>query len=256
MKQLILHAAICLSLTSCFKTEETFEIKQDNTGTYSLNMNMDGMLSQLKSMASMSGQEMPENIPAGDTAIAMKSFTDTASALTDDEKKLLSRGTFYLHADEDKDELSFKFVLPFDNLQQMIYLKQNAFKLMGKLKPQGDAMPGMDMGSDNPLGNMDNMNPMQNAFSFSAENNIISNKLTDTANLSNLSAGENFQMIKTMLTMMGDMTNTVTFILPSPVKKYSGPESKLSDDKKTITFITSLSDQLDKPSAGEYSVEY
>ena len=259
MKRVFAFAIISMAFTSCLKTEETFEIKQDNSGTYTFSMNMDGMLSQLKSMGSAAGQAMPDNIPTADSTIYLKTYTDTASSLSDEEKKLLSRATAHIHVNDEKDEFSIKLNMPFDNMQQMVYLKQNAFKLMDKLKPSDDAMQGMNlpgMGADNPMGGDGNMNPLSNAFSFSAENNVISNKITDTASVSKLADDSNLQMLKMMLTMMGDATNTVTFILPSPVKKYSGPQSKLSDDKKTITFITSLSDELDKPSSAEYSVEY
>jgi hypothetical protein len=44
--------------------------------------------------------------------------------------------------------------------------------------------------------------------------------------------------------------------LPSPVKKLNGAKGVLSDDKKTITYKSGLTDMISHPEEMEYEIEY
>ncbi len=59
-----------------------------------------------------------------------------------------------------------------------------------------------------------------------------------------------------MSAMMGDMNYKTVFVLPRPVKKYTGNNASIFADKKTVTFKTTLTDLLNRPAAEEYEVEY
>ena len=122
---------------------------------------------------------------------------------------------------------------------------------------EGKSMfPGMGSGMDG-MGAGNVMNPSQDAFTFLIDDHNISNKAKDTALLKQAFASDSLQMIKQMIPFIGDFNYKTTFVLPAPIKKYSGgSETILSDDKKTITFVNSLSGLLEKPASMEYSVEY
>jgi len=64
------------------------------------------------------------------------------------------------------------------------------------------------------------------------------------------------QMMQQMSLIMGEMSYKTIIELPKPVKKYTGNQSILSNDKKTVTFLSTFTDMLNKPEAAAYSVEY
>ncbi|MEP6845503.1 MAG: hypothetical protein ABI861_05845, partial [Panacibacter sp.] len=166
------------------------------------------------------------------------------------------------------EEIKAEFEVPFTDMQQLLYLKQHMFEMISKLKPEqsldgGDdgqsLFPGMGNGAGAPgmSGAGKLLNPAQDGFTFSIEHRVISNKINDKEGSAAAFASDSMQMIKQMIPFIGDFNYKTTFILPSPVKKFSGgAESKLSDDKKTISFMNSLSGVLEKPESLEYSVEY
>jgi hypothetical protein len=45
-------------------------------------------------------------------------------------------------------------------------------------------------------------------------------------------------------------------VLPKVVKKYDGPGSSISTDKKTLTFETTLTEMMEHPEKVSYIVEY
>ncbi|HRI20563.1 MAG TPA: hypothetical protein PLA68_06395 [Panacibacter sp.] len=264
MKKLIAIIIVSLNifLVSCLDTEEKITIKADNTGTYQLTMDMGGMMSQLKAFKPDEAETFEQN---KDTIILFKSFTDTATALSAEEKAMLEKGFMHIVMNSEKDDMSMAFEVPFKNMQQLLYLKQHMFEMISKMQPEKKLMCGEDNGDNMPNalagktpdpGNL--LNPAQQAFSFNIDKNVISNKLTDKdAIQKSLGSDSSMQMIMQMVPFMGDFNYKTTFILPSPVKHYSGgSESKLSDDKKTITFTSSLTGLMDKPESFEYSVEY
>ena len=260
MKKIIavIIVSLGISLVSCLDTEEKITVKEDNSGIYQLTMGI-GNSPMLQSALQQSGQPIEHK----DTVIYFKSFTDTASTLTAEEKAILENGKLHLAMNED---IKIEFELPFSNMEQLLYIKQHMFEMMSKIKPENsldsgaDAsslFPGMGNGASGMGGTGKFLNPAQDAFAFSIEHNTISNKVKDTSSLAAAFASDSMQMIKQMIPFIGDFNYKTTFVLPSPVKNYSsGAESKLSDDRKTISFINTLSGLLEKPESLEYTVEY
>jgi len=257
----IITACIGVSLVSCLDTEEKITLNQNKSGTYEVSIGI-GNSPMLESALQQSGQTLEKK----DTVIYFKEFTDTSTSLTPEEKSILENGKIHLAMNED---IKMEFFLPFKDLNQLLYIKQHMFELISKIKPDKSMMgddgddslsmfPGMnggDMGAMGGAGKL--MNPTQDAFVFNIDKNTISNKVKDTASLKQAFASDSMQMIKQMIPFVGDFNYKTTFVLPSPVKKYSGgSETKLSDDKKTISFINTLSGLLDDPKSLEYSVEY
>ncbi|MBG9375006.1 hypothetical protein I5907_02115 [Panacibacter sp. DH6] len=249
-----------VALVSCLDTEEKITLNEDKSGTYQLVMNI-GNSPMLQSAMQQSGQALEKK----DTVIYFKSFTDTATTLSAEEKTILQNGKMHIAMNDD---IKAEFELPFKDMNQLLYIKQHMFEMISKIKPSdmnGDNAPGMMPGMDMMGGNMGSpmagagklLNPTQDAFSFTAGNGIISNTIKDKQGLTAAVASDSVQMLKQMIPFVGDFTYKTTFVLPKPVKKYSGgAETQLSDDKKTISFMNSLSGLLDKPETLEYSVEY
>ena len=258
----VLVLALYISFTSCLDTEEKITLNDNKSGVYEFTMGI-GNSPMLQSAMQQSGQTMEKK----DTMIFLKSYTDTATNLSAEEKAVLENGKIHLAMNED---IKMEFSLPFKDLEQLLYIKQNMFEMISKLKPDksmlgdngGDdgasMFPGMGSGSMPGMGGAGKlMNPTQDAFVFSVDKNMISNKVKDTAALAQSFASDSLQMLKQMIPFVGDFNYKTTFVLPSPVKKYSGgSETILSTDKKTITFTNSLTGLLEKPQSLEYSVEY
>lgn len=244
------------SLVSCLDTEEKITLNEDNSGVYQLVMGI-GNSPMLQSALQQSGQELEKK----DTVIYFKSFTDTATSLTPEEKAILEKGKLHLAMNED---IKVDFEFPFKDKQQLLYLKQHMFELIEKVKPDksvGDGeslFPGMGNGNGSGMGDPGKfLNPGQDGFIFSIDQKTISNKIKDTTGLKEAFASDSVQMIKQMIPFIGDFNFKTTFVLPSAVKHYSGgAETILSNDKKTISFLNTLSGLLEKPESMEYSVEY
>lgn len=247
-----------VTLVSCLDTEEKITLNEDKSGIYQMVM-LVGNSPMLQSAMQQSGQALEKK----DTVIYFKSFTDTSTTLTPEEKAVLQNGKMHIAMNED---IKAEFELPFKDMNQLLYIKQHIFEMISKLKPGDmdggkDAMPGMDMMGGNmgsPMAGAGKLlNPTQDAFSFTAGNGIISNTIKDKAGLTAAVSSDSVQMLKQMIPFVGDFTYKTTLVLPKPVKKYSGgAETQLSEDKKTISFMNSLSGLLDKPETLEYSVEY
>jgi hypothetical protein len=276
MKKILAVTVVLISVffVSCLDTEEKITINKDNSGMYALTIDMGGMIEQLKTIKPEEVQSLKAD---KDTIIFFKSFTDTSTILTTEEKQLLEKGSMHLVMKMESNEMKMAMEVPFKNPEQLLYLKQHMFEMIDKVGADkkmfgngqnsdqaeddgmaDDNMPdaGMGGGGGPEPGNL--LHPAQEAFSFKVEKNNISNKLTNKDVFDNWVAKDSsMQMVMQMIPFMGDFNYTTTFILPSPVKKYrGGSESKLSDDKKTITFINSLSGLMEKPESFEYSVEY
>lgn len=261
-----LFILVSVCFISCLDTEEKITINKDSSGIYALTIDMGGMMEQLKTLKPEESESLGGE---KDTTILFKSYTDTATVLTREEKDLLEKGAMHILMKGATNEMKVVMEVPFKSVAQLLYLKQHMFELIDRLKPQenligenknndeadiSEMQESMDKGPD--PGNL--LNPAQQAFSFTVEKNTISNKLTNKELYSNwIAKDSSMQMVMQMIPFMGDFNYTTTFVLPSAVKKYSGgSETKLSDDKKTITFINSLSGLMEKPESFEYSVEY
>ncbi|WP_153796911.1 hypothetical protein [Foetidibacter luteolus] len=259
MKVKIWLAAVVLSVTlfSCLDTEEKIVIKSDDSGTYSLNVDMGRMMQYMKAFASQK-EEIQEMLKAKDTTILFSSFIDTVSQLTAQEKEMLHDGSLNMRVDEENDEMKLSFLVPFKNIAHLQYLKQHFPEMLGKLKAADKAMGGDGnkqamSGNANPGGMI---NPAAQAYSFSAEKNSISNRLVDKAALESVFSGDTLQMVKQALPMMGDMNYKTVFVLYKPVKSFNGANATTSEDKKTVTFSSSLSKLFEQPEAFEYKLEY
>jgi hypothetical protein len=261
-RKIIFSLLICcpLLLTSCLETEEKIVIKNDNSGDYTMSMDMGKILEMAKQMGQ--GKDNNDKIPdKKDSTLYFKSYVDTSTALSAAEKEMLRDGSLRLKIDEEESELKFVIHLPFKKIQDLPKLREtymvalNKLGVMDKMKDKKDGDESQEIPSDLSSGSK-TINPAQDSYTLSAAPGKIAYKLTDKKLYEQQMNDSSMQMMKSMGAMMGDMNFKTVIVLPKPVKKYKGSEANVSADKKTITFKSSLGDFFEKPEAFEYELEY
>ncbi|WP_152268071.1 hypothetical protein [Agriterribacter humi] len=248
-------------LTSCLDTEERIVINKNNSGIYTLTLDMSKMLTLMDQMgqANKDDSKIQEK---KDSTVYFKSFVDTSTALTAKEKEMFKDGSLRMRVDEAEKELIIVLNFPFRHIGDLPELKSSYLSVIdklgisNKLKNPGDSGSAEDMPAD--IAKDKNiLNPARDAFAFAAAPGKLSNTLVSKDIFNNrIQNDSSMQMLQQMSMMMGDMNYKTIIVLPKKVKKYKGNQTILSDDKKTLTFLTTLSDMLNRPEAAEYSVEY
>lgn len=263
-RKILTSLFVCCSLllTSCLEIEEKIVIKNDNSGDYTMTMDMGNLMKLAKQMGQ--DKEKSDKIPEKkDSTLYFKSFVDTSTALTKEEKDMLRDGSLHLKVDEEESEIKFEIHLPFKKIQDLPKLRESYMIALNKLGVM-DKMKGNKEDNENSEQEIPSdlskggstINPAQNSYTLSAAPGKISYKLTDKKLYEEQMNDSTMQMMKNMSSMMGDMNFKTIITLPQPVKKYKGSESDISADKKTITFKSSLGDFFEKPEAFEYELEY
>lgn len=247
-------------LTSCLDTEEKIVINNNNSGDYTVTIDMSKML---KLAAQMGGRDKDDTKEKekSDSTVFFKPYIDTSTALTTKEKEMLREGSMRIKVNEAANEMAIVIHFPFKHVSVLPELKANYMKALDKLnisdKMKNNNNPETDPVEQELSKNKDALNPTQQAYSFSATPGKITNILSDKALITEkLAKDSSMQMMQQMTMMMGDMNYKTIIVLPKPAKKYNGNEVQVSADKKTLTFITTLTDIMNRPEAAEYNVEY
>ncbi|PVD51390.1 hypothetical protein DC498_14710 [Terrimonas sp.] len=261
-KKLCLTAIIGLTilLTSCLDTEEKIVINNNNSGNYTVTIDMSKMLKLAASMGGADKDDAKEK-EKKDSTVFFKPYVDTATALTAKEKEMFRDGSMRIKVDEAANEMSITVHFPFKHVSVLPELKASYMQVLDKLnisdKMKNKESPDTDQVEQELSKNKDALNPTQEAYSFSAAPGKITNTLINKALITEkLAKDSSMQMMQQMTMMMGDMNYKTIIVLPKPAKKYNGNEVQASADKKTLTFITTLTDILNRPEAAEYNVEY
>lgn len=258
---LIVSLLFLVFLTSCLDTEEKIVINKNNSGIYTLTLDMSKMLQLMDQF----GQENKDDskIPEKkDSTVYFKPFVDTSGTLTAREKEMFRDGSLRMRVDEAEKELVVVLNFPFKNIGDLPELKSSYLSVIdklgvsNKLKNPGENSSAEDMPAD--IAKDKNiLNPARDAFAFAASPGKLSNTLVNKELFNNkVQHDSSMQMLQQMSMMMGDMNYKTIIVLPKKVKKYKGNQTILSDDKKTLTFLTTLSDMLNRPETAEYDVEY
>ena len=256
----ILLLAQILLLSSCLDVEEKIVINKDQSGIYTLTMDMSRLMKLTKEMGGKSDStgKIPEK---KDSTAYFKPYIDTSSVLTEKEKAMLRDGSFHIKMDEAQSEMRIMINLPFKKVQDLPELRNTYMKALDKTaimnkmvdKKEGDESIPKDMPSDVGSG----INPAQNSYTFFATPGKISNKLTDQKLFDKEVAKDStLQSMKGMVTMMGEMIYKTIIVLPKAVKNYKGNSGAVSADKKTVSFKTTLTELLKNPKSLEFELNY
>ncbi|MEP7142186.1 MAG: hypothetical protein ABI707_04915 [Ferruginibacter sp.] len=246
-------------LSSCLDTEEKIVLNADNSGTYSVSIDLGRMLKMAGSMGA--DKSNPDKVKEKkDTTVYLKDLVDSADNLTDAEKALYKDGMIKVNLDEEKNEMKIVMSSPFKNAAALTEIKNNFFTVMNKLKAfekaTGEKEKPDEENDDMKLGTK-SANPVGDQFTFKAEAGSISNTITNIDSFKNLVASDStLGMMSKMTSMMGDFNYRTIIVLPKAVKKYDGPGSTVSADKKTITFFTTLAEMMEHPEKASYNVDY
>ncbi|MGN6438139.1 MAG: hypothetical protein ACTHMM_16485 [Agriterribacter sp.] len=247
-------------LTACLDAEEKIVINKNNSGIYTLTMDMGKMLTLLEQMGQ---KDQLKEMEKKDSTVYFKSYVDTSTALTAKEKELIRDGSLRMQVDEAAKEMKVVLSFPFKNVAVLPDLKNTYITAIDKLGISKKLNKG-DAAEDNPTdmpddvsGNKSVLMPGQEAYAFTAAPGKIANKLVNKELFSDkVLKDSSLQMMQQLSVMMGDMNYKTVFVLPNGVKKYKGNNVEVAPDKKTVTFFTTLTDLINRPEAAEYSVEY
>ena len=260
---IIVLLAQILLLSSCLDVEEKIVINKDQSGIYTLTMDISRLMKLTNEMGGKkdSMNKLPEK---KDSTAFFRPYVDTSSVLTVKEKAMLRDGSFRITMDEAKNEMKIRINLPFKNVQDLPELRNTYMKALDKAaimnkmvdKKEGDETVPQDMTSDIGTGSK-SVNPAQNAYTFLVSPGKISNKFTDQKLFDDeVTNDSTLQSMKGMTTMMGELIYKTVIILPKAVKNYKGNGSTISADKKTVSFKTTLTELMQNPRSLEYELNY
>lgn len=258
LKFVIAFLAVAI-LSSCLDTEEKIVLNADNSGTYSLTLDMGRMLQMASTMgAGQSDSGKPKE--KKDSTIYLKDLVSKAENLTAEEKELYKDGVVYVKMDEAANEMKITMSAPFKNSAGLTNLKNNLPAMMEKLKAfekvTGEKPKTEEEGDNMKMGSK-SANPVGDQFTFLAGPGKISNTITNMESFKKkVATDSSLTMLTQMTAMMGDFNYRTIIILPKAVKGYDGPGSTISTDKKTLTFVTTLSEMMEHPEKVSYKVEY
>lgn len=261
MKNLKFLGAFLLAaiISSCLDTEENIVLNADHSGTYSMKLDLGRMLKMAASLGAENSN--PDKVKEKrDTTIFLRDLMNDTDSLTVSEKELYKNGKIYLKLDEANDEMKIEMSSPFKNGADLMEIKKNFSTVLNKLKAfdkaTGEKSKSSEGGGDITTA-AKSANPVSEQFTFMAGAGIISNTITNIAAFKETIAGDStLGMMTQMTSMMGDFNYKTIIVLPGAVKKYEGPASSVSADKKTLTFSTTLSEMLENPEKVSYKVEY
>ena len=244
-------------LSSCLDSEEKIVINADNSGTYSMTLDLGKMLEMASTMGAKPESGKPKE--KKDTTVYLKNYLDSATNLTAEEKALYRDGVLSMKLDEEKNELKIVVSCPFKKISDLAAIKTNLFNIIQKVKAFENATGEKPKEGENEdvKAGMKSTNPVGDQFTFLAAPGKISNTINNIETYkAKIASDSALSMMSQMSGMMGDFKYRTILVLPKLVKKYDGPGSTISADKKTLTFETTLTEMMEHPEKVSYVVEY
>ncbi len=246
-------------LSSCLDTEEKIVLNNDNSGIYSMTLDMGRLLGMAASM----GGDKPDQEKVKekkDTVVYLKDMVNSADNLTPEEKATFQNAVISIKMDEAQNEMKIVMSSPFNNTAGLMKIKKNFATVVNKVKAfekaSGEhATPEGDVGEMK----MDaaSVNPVEDQFTFMVAPGLIFNSITNIKTFKEkLVSDSALGKMSQMTAMMGDINYRTIIVLPNAVKRYDGPNGTITDDKKTLHFATTLTDIMEHPEKVSYKVEY
>ncbi|MEP7256673.1 MAG: hypothetical protein ABI666_12915 [Ferruginibacter sp.] len=248
------------ALSSCIDMEENIVINSDNSGTYSVSIDMGKMITMLKQM----GQDKETEVKAfekKDSTIYLKDLILATDSLTSAEKELYKDGFVHIKADEANGEMKIVMTCPFKKIGQLPEIKENFLKVLDKLKAFDNISdkskdPEMQEGKGEMANKLMTPGNSKN-YAFTAEPGKITNAIINIEDYKKEILTDSMATAMQQLTaIIGEMTYKTTITTPKEIKKYSGSNAGLSESKKTITFKNTFTDMIEHPEKLSYKVEY
>jgi hypothetical protein len=252
----ILVVFLSIFFLGCYEVNEEIVINADGSGTYVTKMDLTQMIEMMQSFG---GDEMKQEglDRIIDTVISMKSFTDSAKDMSEEEKQLLSRGKLRMQMNIKEKIFKVDTDFPFKSYKElqmllsgsggMMALSNSMKKVFGKGDQPDNAQP--DTPKDPDLGQISDV------FEVTVTDGSISKKFNKAKYDAMMSKPEMEQMKQVGSAGIEILTTTV-IKLPRPVKSSDNPSIKLSDDKKTATFKYNFLEIFDNPEKFSYNITF
>jgi hypothetical protein len=247
---------LAITLTGCLDTVEEISVNANGTGVYRTTMDMSGMFDMIEMMAAMdtsaNGQLKKLSEKDIDSVMNLRSFTDTSSTLTAEQKALFHDATMHMIMKQEDKVFKITMSYPFKNLadvQKIIDLNSEGkgVDLLGKNKNDSQNVPGMESKGGFPS--------INNYYDVTIKNGLIERKVNEEK-LTALKNDEQLKEMKGAEDMMSSITYNTIIHLPRAAKKAEGEKIKLSADKKTVTIKSTLMDLFDDPKSLGFAIEY
>lgn len=247
-------AAFCL--TGCLDTVEDVTINENGSGVYKTSVDMSGLFDMLQMAAMMDTSAASNSIQQLadkdiDSTISLRSFTDTATKLSAEEKALLKDATMKINVSQKEKVFKITMNYPFkktEDIEKILKL-QASDKGFNPMSNSQESNSMGDMGGDKGL-------PSATDFmKMSFENGKIERKV-DQKKLEEMKNSEEMKSAPQMESMMSQVTFTTVIHLPKPVKSIKGDKLTISDDKKTVRMNYSAADLMKNPASLEFKLEY
>jgi len=250
-----LIALFAIILTGCLDTVEELTIAPDGSGTYASTMDMSGMFDMIEMMAAMdtsaNSQLKKLSDKDMDSVISMRSFTDTSSSLTPEQKKLFQDAKMRITMKQKEKLFKMGMTYPFKKLEDV----QKIMALNDEGKGVGLFGKG---GQENAIGALNDKGgfpSIGNYYDMTIKNGLIERKVNE-GKLAELKKDEKFSEMKNAGDMMGTITFSTVIHLPKPASTVEGEKVKLSADKKTVTVKSSLIDLFENPKSLGFKIVY
>jgi hypothetical protein len=245
-------------LSACVDMEETIVLNEDNSGTYNITIDM-GKFFELKNERQQSNSsKAPEK---KDTLINLKDLMNESNVLTEAEKNLYKDAVVKVKLDEAKAEMKIVMTCPFPSIDKLAEVKKNFFNVVEKLK----AFDKIEKRDKNTMADADSEELPTNALNpgndkhqeFTAVAGLIENKITSLSEYKNTLASDSaMQMMQQLTAMMGEMNFKTTITTAKEIKNYTGNKAVLSNNKKSVSFVTTFTEMMEAPDKMGYKVEF
>ena len=257
MKKFFLPILIISTLLiGCLETTEGLVINENGSGSYTMNIDMSGMfalMDMMKAEDSMAKSDIPEDRKNFDSTVLFKSFVDTATDLTAEEKALLQNAVAHIKMNEKEKVFNIKMTYPFAKIADVS--KLIALNGSGKGSNTIQKIFKGKTGSQDGMSENPNLPDYTEMYQMTYKDGLLERKIKP----------EKFKELEEQLKTsaengMDDMISSVKMNsiinLPRPAKSVVGEKVKLSNDKKTVTINCTMKDILTNPKAVEYRIQY
>ncbi len=250
MRKFAYAALFLFTLSGCCEITETITIDASGKGTYQTDMDASKLVSMIKTFAQQSGDTSSFNHSI-DSTISFKSVADTSTTMSPDLKSVFSRATMRIVMKGDSNIFKSSLWAPFDNLDQLQRMQNEISKNGGGFQTMGNVLGRKGIDSSNSKG----MSGMGNIFVTSWKDHKIQRTL-DKARFDSLMKDPAMQQAQQMSAMMGEAKFTTVIHLPRPAITVNSKASVLSEDRKTVTFVRTMSEMFSNPEDFDFTIEY
>ena len=238
---------ICsLFISSCFNFEEIYTINPDQSGIYTVNLDLSKVL-MLMSKATDENQSKFR-----DTVINFKEYFAQDTLLTEAEKELFKNAKASITSDMEARKLLITINCPFTHISKLQQIKESLNTVNKKLSIM-ERLEGKD---PKPYIATD-VTPEDKFFTgtdFIAKPGFLSS-FTNEAGQS-LSLEQDTMGFQQIIDLMGEGSFKTIINLPTAAKDVKSRKSQISADRKTITISTTFKEMIEDPKSQNFELSY